>query len=66
MAIDTDNEKFSLISYMQPFNAPIPESSDGIGQADKQHLIWGYAGILWSALADKLPWHLFFQEEVIH
>lgn len=49
MAIDTNNEKFALISFHQPFNTPIPSSSDGIGQDDKQHLLWEYPGILWSA-----------------
>ena len=51
MAIDTDNEKLSLISYNQPFNPAIPISSDGLGQADNQHLIWQYAGVLWSESA---------------
>jgi hypothetical protein len=63
MAIDTVNKKLALISYNQPFNPSVPISSDGLGQDDKQHLIWQYPGILWAALADKLPWHLFFQNE---
>ena len=49
MAIDTNNEKLALISLLQPFNTPVPISSDGLDQADKQHLLWGYPGILWSA-----------------
>ena len=50
MAIDTTNEKFALITLLQPWNTPIPISADGIGQADKQHLIWGYPGILWTSV----------------
>ena len=49
MAIDTDNKKYALISYLQPWNAPLPISADGLGQADNQHLLWGYPGILWAA-----------------
>lgn len=49
MAIDTDNEKFALLSWLQPYNTPVPISADGLGQADKQHLVWGYPGILWAA-----------------
>lgn len=48
MAIDTNNEKFALISYNQPFNPSVPISDDGLGQDDKQHLIWQYPGVLWS------------------
>ncbi len=47
MAIDTDNEKFSLITYNQMWNTPIPTSSDGLGELDKQHLIAQYAGLDW-------------------
>ena len=47
MAIDTNNKKFALITYQQPFNTPVPISADGLGQDDKQHLIWQYPGILW-------------------
>ena len=53
MAIDTNNEKFALITYQQPFNTPLPVSADGLGQADNQHLIWQYPGILWSELEEK-------------
>jgi len=53
MAIDTNNEKFALISYQQPFNTPLPISADGLGQADNQHLIWQYPGILWAELEEE-------------
>jgi hypothetical protein len=49
MAIDTKNEKLSLISLLQPFSPPVPDSSDGLGQDDRQHLIWAYCGILFGA-----------------
>jgi hypothetical protein len=49
MAIDTHNEKLALISLLQPWNTPIPISADGIDQADRQHFLWGYPGILWAA-----------------
>jgi len=47
MAIDTINEKFALITQYQPWNTPIPISADGLDQADNQHLIWDYPGLLW-------------------
>lgn len=50
MAIDSTNEKFALITLLQPWNTPIPISADGLGQDDKQHLIWGYPGILWATI----------------
>lgn len=51
MAIDTDNEKFALIDMGDIWTDSIPISSDGLGQADKQHLLWEYPGILWAAVA---------------
>ena len=51
MAIDTNNKKLALITYHQPWNTPIPISVDGLGQDDKQHLLWEYPGLLWSAMA---------------
>jgi len=48
MAIDTDNKKLALITLLQPWNTPVPISADGLGQGDKQHLLAGYPGILWS------------------
>ena len=54
MAIETDNEKLALMSYNQPFNPAVPIVSDGIGQAEKQHLIWQFPGILWQAAEDIL------------
>ena len=45
------NDKFALISYQQPWNVPLPISADGLDQADKQQLIWGYPGILWTEVS---------------
>lgn len=53
MAIDSTNEKFALITLLQPWNTPIPISADGLGQDDKQHLIWGYPGIMWASVLFK-------------
>lgn len=49
MAIDTINEKFALITQYQPWTCAMPISADGLGQDDKQHLIWDYPGLLWTA-----------------
>lgn len=48
MAIETDNEKLALMSYNQPFVPAVPIVTNGMTQADYQHLIWQYPGILWS------------------
>ncbi len=46
-----DNAKFSLLSYQQPFNSPIPAPVGGaLTQGDNQHLMWQYAGINWIAV----------------
>ena len=47
MAIDTIAEKLSLITYGQHWMGPIPIPSGSLDQADKQHSLAGYAGILW-------------------
>ena len=49
MAVDTDNEKYALITYHMMWNTPLPISSDGLGQDDKQHLIAEFPGVLWGA-----------------
>ena len=49
MAIDTANEKLALITYQQMWNTPVPISSDGIGQDDRQHLLAQYPGILYAS-----------------
>jgi len=49
MAIDTINEKLALLEYDEVYQPGIPISADGLDQADKQQLLWGYPGILWVA-----------------
>lgn len=56
MAIDTTNEKLALIEYGDIFQPGIPISADGIDQADKQHLIWEYPGILWGVVVTGKSW----------
>jgi len=51
MSINTTNEKLALIEYGDVFQPGIPISADGIGQDDKQQLLWDYPGILWGAAA---------------
>ena len=50
MAIDTTNKKFSLMTLGEPWLDPLPISSDGLGQADKQHLLALYCGLLANVL----------------
>ena len=42
MTIDTDNEKFSLITIQQPWNTPLPSTNTPFDTGDKFHLIWQY------------------------
>jgi len=51
MAINTVNEKIALMEYWLPFYWGTPTSVDGIGQDDKQQLLWGYPGLLWTSIA---------------
>ena len=51
MAIDTTNKKLALIEYRDVWQPAIPVSSDGIGQDDRQQLLWEYPGILWGVPA---------------
>jgi len=70
MAIDTINKKLALIES-DIFQPGLPISSDGIGQDDKQQLLWEYPGILWSALGvsaktfmKRYSWMLINYEEI--
>lgn len=49
MAIDTNNKKLALIHLRQPYQPSPPASADGLGQDDKQQLLWEYPGISWGA-----------------
>ncbi len=48
MAIDTINEKLSLLEYLEPYQPGVPISADGLDQADNQQLLWEYPGLLWA------------------
>jgi len=50
MAIDTDNKKFAVITFLQMWMIPMPISPGTFGQDDKQHLLAGYPGILWAGV----------------
>lgn len=50
MAIDTNDEKLSLMEWDQIWEPGLPlDEASGFDQGDKQQLIWGYPGISWSA-----------------
>jgi hypothetical protein len=55
MVITATNSKLALMSWQQPWLLPLPISSDGLGQADTQQLLWGYPGILWSVPVPVVP-----------
>jgi len=50
MAIDTNNEKLSLLYYQLPFGPPPLPGGVEMDQADSQQMLGGYPGILWSEL----------------
>ncbi len=50
MAITTINEKLSVMEWCSVWEPGIPLSPGAFGQDDKQQLIWGYSGVLWSGL----------------
>lgn len=49
MAIDTTNEKLALMEWDNVWEPAIPISPGAFGQDDKQQLLWGYPGILWTS-----------------
>ena len=49
MSITANNEKLSLLSWLQPQGLPIPIPAGGaFDQGDLQHLLAEYAGVLWA------------------
>jgi len=48
MAIDTTNKKLALIEWDNIWESALPMSPGTLGQDDKQQLLWGYPGILWT------------------
>lgn len=52
MAIDTNNEKFSLLVFGRTTDpANIPVSPGSIDQFSRQQLLWSYVGILFNTIA---------------
>lgn len=51
MAIDTTNKKLAVMEWDNVWEPALPVSPGGLGQDDKQQLLWGYPGILWSSIA---------------
>ena len=45
---DDENDKLSLITYNQPFQATVPSKDSTLDADDNQHLIWQYSGVLWT------------------
>lgn len=46
MAIDTAAKRSSALDYEEVWQFGIPFPDGTISQADRQHLLWGYSGIL--------------------
>ena len=50
MAIDTAAKRSSCLDFEEVWTAGIPLPDGAVGQADRQHLLWSYSGILVSAV----------------
>jgi hypothetical protein len=50
MAIDTRNKRSSAINPQCPWRGQWPAPDSTIDQADRQHSLWSYAGILATGL----------------
>lgn len=50
MAVDTRSKRASAAQVLQPWQAALALPDGAIAQADRQHIIWTYSGILASAL----------------
>lgn len=48
MAVDTTNKKLAVIELEDIWEPGLPMSPGSLGQDDRQQLLWGYPGILWS------------------
>ncbi len=51
MAIDTDTKKLAIMEWCSIWEPGLPLSPGTIGQAEKQHFLWGYSGIIWGQMA---------------
>jgi len=55
MAIDTRNRRSSAINPQCPWRGQWPAPDSTIDQADRQHGLWSYAGIVAGAAAAVVP-----------
>ena len=55
MAIDTRNKRSSAINPQSPWRGQWPAPDSTIDQADRQHTLWSYAGILAGAPVAVVP-----------
>ena len=47
MAVDTRQKRFSILT-LGNITQPVVLTPDGtLDQSDRQHLLWGYSGIVW-------------------
>jgi len=65
MAIDTAAKRLSCLDFEEVWAEAIPIPDGTISQADRQHLIWSYAGILAAAVAgviDTIAFTLYIDQ----
>src|SRR3972149_6490001 len=55
MAIDTAAKRSSCLDFEEVWTAGIPFPDGAVAQADRQHLLWSYSGILVGPAAVSVP-----------
>lgn len=55
MPIDTANKKLALLEWDQDYEPGLPISPGALGQDDRQQLLWGYPGVLWTTAVAAAP-----------
>lgn len=55
MAIDTRSRRASALRAFRPWVLALPLADGAVGQADREHTAFGYAGILSAAAAAEGP-----------
>lgn len=56
MAVDTRDERASVLGFTTPFGFPLPNPDGSVEQADRQHVSFSYPGILAEAAVDAGIW----------
>jgi len=51
--LDTRSKRASSAQVLQPFGLALPAPDGTIGQADRQHIVWVYSGIISTVIAIK-------------